>query len=567
FFVIFLGFNFSVSSNSGFFNSKASETNRPNLSNVNSLVEFSNPTPIIINDGGNDVCTQPGLGNPYPSSINVSGLNGTVTKVTVAIKGFSHTFPSDIGILLVSPNGTKFVLQSDVGGDLAVNNITYTLDDQAAASLPIGGPLTSGTFKPTSLGDDEFFPGSAAAPPYLQPAPAGNATLASAFNGINPNGAWSLFTLDCFAQDTGRINGGWSINITTTAGEPTPTPDANVDMNGDGKTDWVVARATNAPSIEAEKSSGFRLNKRAGSVRERMAKSRETADAQNALPPPIYWYININGTGATSVGALGDSETDFPVPEDYDGDGKDDIAVWRPGPPNEAAFYIFQSSNNTIRKVIFGQTNDDPAIVGDYDGDGKADPAVYRYGADGQNTFFFMGSNNNPNGNITFVPWGSGIVFPNPGDFDGDGKYDFCIQRIRPGTTSEGQFVLLRSSDFGIEYIDWGLESDVILPGDYDGDGRSDFAVRRTIGNQRLHFILERDGGGTGASPIYWGIVDDYSVPGDYDGDGKQDIAVWRADPDPTKNFYYVRRSSDGTLLQFEWGDEFDYPVQNWYVH
>jgi hypothetical protein len=125
----------------------------------------------------------------------------------------------------------------------------------------------------------------------------------------------------------------------------------------------------------------------------------------------------------------------------------------------------------------------------------------------------------------------------------------------------------------GAEYINWGLSSDIILPGDYDGDGSSDFCVRRTnASNQREHFILERDGGGTGASPIIWGIAGDTSTPGDYDGDAKQDIAIWRPNSaDPTANFFWVRKSSDGGLMQIEWGQcptgNCDYAVANWYVH
>jgi hypothetical protein len=79
---------------------------------------------------------------------------------------------------------------------------------------------------------------------------------------------------------------------TPTTPTPTPTPgDANVDMNGDGRSDWVVTR----------NSGGFKT-----------------------------WWVSINGSTATSDGQFGVA-TDVMTPEDYDGDGKDDLAVWRPG--------------------------------------------------------------------------------------------------------------------------------------------------------------------------------------------------------------------------------------------
>ena len=266
------------------------------------------------------------------------------------------------------------------------------------------------------------------------------------------------------------------------------------------------------------------------------------------------------------------------MPNDYNVNGRDDIAVWRPGAPTVAAFYILNATNNTVREEFFGQTGDDTAITGDYDGDGIADLASYRCPAlgsgDGQCFFYYKGSMNNPMGNITYVPWGFGEQFDffvNPGDFDGDGKFDFCIQRTNPAAAGSGQFVLLKSSNLGVEYITWGRSSDLIVPGDYDGDGKYDFCVSRTetIGGNpgRSYYILERDGGGTGISPIRWGIAGDVRTPGDFDGDGKTDVAIWRPSATAGESRYFVRRSSDGALQQYQWGQSGDFAVPAWIVH
>lgn len=357
--------------------------------------------------------------------------------------------------------------------------------------------------------------------------------------------------------------------------------DANVDFNGDGKTDWVVARGTNTPGLtEADGLSQMSVAPYDPEVRltpGTRARARKVGDS-NLLAPPIYWYVKYNGAAGGSTGPLGDAATDFLTPEDFDGDGKDDPAVWTPGPPSVANFKIFQTSTNTIRTEIFGQEGDDPAIVGDYDGDNKADPAVFRCPAigtgDGQCYFFYKGSNNNPGGNITFVPWGfgeDGDFFPLIGDFDGDGKFDYCIQRANPNSPSQGQFVLLKSQTLGVEFINWGLSSDFLIPGDYDGDGKWDFVVRRTVNGGRQNWVLLRTGA-TGMIP--WGITGDVSTPGDYDGDGKTDIAIWRPSTNPDQNYFWVLNSNGFTLTQFEWGqcpnplaNDCDFPVAGWAVH
>src|SRR6185503_15011379 len=76
--------------------------------------------------GGGITIPDNASGTPYPSTITVSGITGTVTKVTVTLSNMSHTFPDDVDVLLVGPGNKKVMLMSDAGGDPDISGVTLT---------------------------------------------------------------------------------------------------------------------------------------------------------------------------------------------------------------------------------------------------------------------------------------------------------------------------------------------------------------------------------------------------------------------------------------------------------
>jgi subtilisin-like proprotein convertase family protein len=170
------------------------------ISNVKSN---SNASSIRIPANGTS-----GAASPYPSTISVSGVTGTVSKVTVTLLNISHSFPDDVDVLLVGPGGQKTLLMSDAGGGNALSGVTLTFDDAAESLLPDSTAISPGTYRPTDFDTTtDSFPAPAPAGPH-------GASLA-AFNGLNPNGTWSLYVFDDATQDTGSIAGGWRLTITT----------------------------------------------------------------------------------------------------------------------------------------------------------------------------------------------------------------------------------------------------------------------------------------------------------------------------------------------------------------
>jgi subtilisin-like proprotein convertase family protein len=146
--------------------------------------------------------------DPYPTTISVSGFNqGVIKDVNVTLKGFSHTRPDDVDILLVAPDGTSTVLMSDAGGAISVSDLTLRFDDQSPVTLPDNAKLDSGSFQPINYGAFDNFPGLGVAPE--------NVGL-NRFIGGDPNGEWRLFINDDTVGTSGEISGGWELELTAT---------------------------------------------------------------------------------------------------------------------------------------------------------------------------------------------------------------------------------------------------------------------------------------------------------------------------------------------------------------
>jgi hypothetical protein len=171
--------------------------------------EYCNTGTITINTN-----VYPGT-TPYPQHITIPSQSGTLRGVNLVLPGIKVPNMDSLNVLLVDPNGNKFVPLSGTGGSGMANIVTIALSDTGTVTMPnpAGGTVTSGTYQPTDDNTDLAFPAGTASGPYNLAQPEGTATFSSTFDGFNPAGQWSLYVYYASGNLTGSI-GGYCLNIT-----------------------------------------------------------------------------------------------------------------------------------------------------------------------------------------------------------------------------------------------------------------------------------------------------------------------------------------------------------------
>jgi thiol-disulfide isomerase/thioredoxin/subtilisin-like proprotein convertase family protein len=188
-----------------------------------------------------NITTIPPSGNasPYPSTISVAGVTGTITALRVQLNGVTHTWPDEMDVFLVSPAGKVCVLMSDAGGSNAIVNRNLVFDNAATAAIPDNSAITSGNYRPANYEVGEPLPpgGSGSI---------GTNLLALASGGVN--GDWKLFVSDDTSGEGGSI-ASWSLIFIPSAPEIAVDQPSGTNIADTGSKDFGSANVGSNKSL------------------------------------------------------------------------------------------------------------------------------------------------------------------------------------------------------------------------------------------------------------------------------------------------------------------------------
>jgi glucose/arabinose dehydrogenase len=269
---------------------------------------------------------------------------------------------------------------------------------------------------------------------------------------------------------------------------PSSTP---ADVDGDSRSDAVVWRPGGGVFFTLTSRSGYTVPTTAspGAAGDVPLLGEIDGDGRRDVvvwrPSTGTWMWLTSSSNYASGGSKqwgNQSLGDVPLVGDLDGDGRTDLILWRAS--TGTWFWLTSSSGYAYANAGSKQWGNnglgDQPLIGDFDGDGRADLVVWRPGT---GTWHFLRSSSGYAYNTAgATQWGNQSLgdVPRVGDFDADGISDFAVWRASSGTW----FYLTSSTSWSVassRSVQWGNAalSDQPLLADIDADGKSDFVVWR----------------------------------------------------------------------------------------
>ncbi|WP_454084924.1 ThuA domain-containing protein [Georgenia sp. Marseille-Q6866] len=230
-------------------------------------------------------------------------------------------------------------------------------------------------------------------------------------------------------------------------------------------------------------------------------------------PPPdrrtAEFHLSNTWRGTTDVHFMYGRMADEVLIGDWDGDGRDTIAVRRGN-----VFHVSNAQRGGDADAVFtyGRAGD-VILAGDWDGDGR-DTFAVRRGAE----YHVKNTLRGGPADVVFV-YGRADDQVLVGDWDGNGNDTLAIRR--------GAAYYVKNSVIGGDadvVFTYGRAADVTHAGDWDGDGADTFAIQRG----RVFHVNNSLRGGDADRVLTFGRLGDEVYVGDWNGDGTDTLGIRR---------------------------------------
>jgi Bacterial Ig-like domain/FG-GAP-like repeat len=213
---------------------------------------------------------------------------------------------------------------------------------------------------------------------------------------------------------------------------------------------------------------------------------------------------------------------------DFNGDGRMDVVTANDYTKDGSISILLGNGDGTLQasQTIAVGASTDWVAVDDFNGDGKSDVAVTKY-FDSDVTIL-LGHGDGTFGSPVAFPVDGGPLFVLAADFNGDGKQDLATANVAASTVSvllgNGDGTLQAAQSYRVANIAWTADS--LAVGDFNGDGKADLAVGEQDG-QSVAVLVNR-GDATFQDAVVYPIGSDVAsvATADFNGDGKLDIAA-----------------------------------------
>jgi hypothetical protein len=290
-------------------------------------------------------------------------------------------------------------------------------------------------------------------------------------------------------NDTGTAsaqNTPLDVNVTANDSDPDGDP---ITVSFTGTSPNGLTSILSATTIRFTPNSGY-AGKTTFQYRIKDSKNVESLNATVTAQIPGE-IVRVHGVG-----------TDIPVPGDWNGDGIDDIGIYR---PSTQTWYL-----DGVAPFVWGINQWDLPISGDWDGDGKDEVGLYR------DTFAQWFLRTTP---TTAFP-GTTVNFGTPGwkavvgDWNGDNKDDLGVFDPNSATFNlQGQAAFV-----------FGLGTDLPVAGDWNKDNKDEVGVYRPNAPSFSYATFYLRHSATNTQTFVYGAHDDRPIAGDFGGVGRDSV-------------------------------------------